>query len=67
MKQTGLCIVSLLGGALLGAAAAMLLTPKTGCQMRDSLRDFIADHMEGLRCKCHAAGCKTEAVKPQQM
>lgn len=65
MKQTGLCIVSLLGGALMGAAVAMLVTPKTGRQMRDYLRDLVADEMENLRCKCHDAAHTAEAPKPQ--
>ncbi|MBQ9137666.1 MAG: YtxH domain-containing protein [Alistipes sp.] len=52
MKQTGLCILTLLGGALMGAAIAMLVTPKTGRQMRDQIRDFINDEMEKMRCKC---------------
>lgn len=53
MKQSGLCIVTLLGGALMGAAITMLVTPKTGRQMRDSIRDFITDEMEKMRCKCN--------------
>ena len=53
MKQTGLCIVTLLGGALMGAAIAMLVTPKTGRQMRDSIRGFIEDEVEKMRCKCN--------------
>ena len=53
MKQTGLCIVTLLGGALMGAAIAMLVTPKTGRQMRDSIRDFVNDELEKMRCKCN--------------
>ena len=57
MKQTGLCIVSLLGGALMGAAIAMLVTPKTGRQMRDSIRGFIEDELERMRCKCHDGAC----------
>ena len=52
MKQTGLCIVTLLGGALMGAAIAMLVTPKTGRQMRDHIRDFIGEELEKMRCKC---------------
>ena len=52
MKQTGLCIVTLLGGALMGAAIAMLVSPKTGRQMRDSIRGFIEDEVERMRCKC---------------
>lgn len=65
MKQTGLCIVSLLGGALMGAAVAMLVTPKTGRQMRDYLRDLIADEMESLRCKCHDTAHAEQTPKPQ--
>ncbi len=49
----------------MGAAVAMLVTPKTGRQMRDYLRDLIADEMESLRCKCHEAEHKAEEVKPQ--
>lgn len=65
MKQTGLCIVSLLGGALMGAAVAMLVTPKTGRQMRDYLRDLIADELESLHCKCHDTAHAEQAPKPQ--
>lgn len=36
----------------MGAAIAMLVTPKTGRQMRDQIRDFINDEMEKMRCKC---------------
>ena len=43
MKQSGLCIVSLLGGALMGAAIAMLVTPKSGRQMRDQIRGEFGD------------------------
>lgn len=65
MKQTGLCVVSLLGGALIGAAVAMLVTPKTGRQMRDTIRDFITDEMEALRCKCHETEHKPQTPTPQ--
>ena len=37
----------------MGAAIAMLVTPKTGRQMRDQIRDFINDHMDSVRCKCN--------------
>ena len=53
MKQTGLCIVTLLGGALMGAAIAMLVTPKTGRQMPDSIRGSIEEEVEKTRCKCN--------------
>ena len=66
MKQSGLCIVSLLGGALMGAAIAMLVTPKSGRQMREQIRDFIDEEIEKIRCKCSDGGCDThtsEAIK----
>jgi hypothetical protein len=55
MKNSGLCIFTLLGGALMGAAITMLVTPKTGRQMRDTIRDFVNDELEKMRCKCHDA------------
>ena len=53
MKHTGLCIATLWGGAMVGAAIAMLITPKTGRQMRDSIREFVEEEFEKMRCKCH--------------
>ena len=56
--------MTLLGGALMGAAIAMLVTPKTGRQMRDHIRDFISDEMEIMRCKCGEHDCHTEVTEP---
>lgn len=56
MKNSGLCLITLFGGALIGAAVAMLVTPKTGQEMRDSIRDFVNKEMERARCKCNEAG-----------
>ncbi|MBQ1201019.1 MAG: YtxH domain-containing protein [Alistipes sp.] len=64
MKQTGLCIVTLLGGALMGAAIAMLVTPKTGRQMRDHIRDFIGDELDKIRCKCGEECNHTGVTEP---
>ena len=64
MKQTGLCIVTLLGGALMGAAIAMLVTPKTGRQVRDQIRDFIGDELDKIRCKCGEECHHTEVAEP---
>lgn len=49
----------------MGAAVAMLVTPKTGRQMRDYLRDLIADELESLHCKCHDTAHAEQAPKPQ--
>lgn len=38
---------------MIGAAITMLVTPKTGRQMRDSIRDFVSEELEKMRCKCN--------------
>ena len=53
MKNSGICIVSALGGALVGAALAMVLTPKSGAEMRESLRDAIDKEIDKVRCHCN--------------
>lgn len=53
MKNSALCIASILGGALVGAATAMFLTPKSGPEMRETLRDAIDKEMDKVRCRCH--------------
>lgn len=64
MKQSGLCIITLLGGALVGAAITMLTTPKTGRQMRESIREFIGEELEKVRCKCDDAACNHSVTEP---
>ena len=41
MKHTGICIASLVGGMVLGSALAMLFTPQSGPELRQSIRDLI--------------------------
>ena len=53
MKNSGLCLLTLLGGALVGAAVTMLVTPKSGREMRDTLREFVNAVLEAMRCKCN--------------
>lgn len=53
MKGTGLCsIISFIGGALVGSAAAMLLTPHSGPELRSKIRDYINEEAEKMRCNC---------------
>lgn len=52
MKNPGLCIVSVLGGAILGAALAMFLTPQSGQELRNSLRDYLDKEVDKVRCHC---------------
>ena len=53
MKHTGFCICSMLGGAVLGAALAMFLTPKSGPELRRTLREYLEKEGEKIGCHCH--------------
>jgi gas vesicle protein len=41
MKNTTICIISALGGAMLGAAVAMLTTPQSGKELRGKIHDVF--------------------------
>ena len=42
-------IIAAIGGALVGAATALLLAPQTGSQARESIKDFIRTHVPGIK------------------
>ena len=42
-------IAAALGGALVGAAAALLLAPQSGSETRDAIRDFIKSHVPNIQ------------------
>ncbi len=52
MKNTGLCIISMLGGAIVGSVLTMFLTPQSGPELRESLRDFVEKEVDKIRCRC---------------
>ena len=52
MKNTTLCIFSVLGGMVLGSAVALALAPKSGAEMRGCLRDFLNEEIEKWRAVC---------------
>ena len=59
MKNTSIALISALGGALVGSAITLLLTPHTGEEMREKVKDFIRkegdklhEEIERIRCKC---------------
>ena len=64
MKNTGIAIVSLVGGMIIGSALTMLFTPQSGPELRqkDSIDDEIDKvkdklgkverEIEEARCKC---------------
>ena len=53
MKDSVLCVFSMLGGMILGSAVALALTPKTGREWRDSIRDFVDKEIDKVRCHCN--------------
>lgn len=62
MKQTTLCILSLLGGAVLGSAVALAFAPKTGKEMRGMMRDFLNAELDkwspANKDVAHSCGCE---------
>lgn len=69
MKNTTMCIASLLGGMILGSALAMLFTPQSGAELRHQIKGFVEDEMgkfkskadsvhEKLKAEIEAARCK---------
>lgn len=52
MKNTCICIGSMLGGIAIGTALTLFLTPKTGAEMREVVRDCFAKEAEKIRCHC---------------
>lgn len=60
MKNTTICIISALGGAMLGAAVAMLTTPQSGKELRGKIHDAFDEttkriHDDLCNCKGHAS------------
>ena len=58
MKNSGICIVSMLGGMVLGSALTMFLTPKTGAELRRAVRDYFEKEADKIRCHCHEGDCE---------
>lgn len=57
MRNSSLCLLSALGGAVLGAAIAMLVTPQSGKELRNKIRAAVNDAAEKLRtAECHCEG-----------
>lgn len=60
MKQTTLCLTSLLGGMIIGSALAMLLTPQSGPELRSNIRERLEGELEKMRQKIDDVRCKCE-------
>ncbi len=42
----------MLGGALVGSVLAMFLTPQSGPELRNSLREYLDKEVDKIRCHC---------------
>ncbi len=51
MRNTQANMVSFLGGLIVGAAIVALTTPRTGREVRESIRDFVDDGVDAVREK----------------
>ncbi|MBQ2958248.1 MAG: YtxH domain-containing protein [Alistipes sp.] len=49
MKNSCICLMSALGGAIIGAAVAMLTTPQSGKELRGKIRDSFNEATECVR------------------
>lgn len=52
MKNTCYCFATLLGGMVIGSAIALLMTPKTGPEMRAAIKNLVEKEIDKVRCKC---------------
>ena len=51
MKNTGIAIVSLVGGMSIGAALTMRFTPQSGPELRQKIKDSIDDEIDKVKDK----------------
>ena len=52
MKHSSICILSMLGGAVIGSALTFFLTPTSGPELRKAVRDYLEKEAEKMRCHC---------------
>lgn len=64
MKHSANCLASFLGGALVGAVVAMLVTPKSGPEFREDIRDMakkgtrkLKNEIDKIHCDCNGLDC----------
>ena len=51
MKNTGIVIVSLVGGLIIGSALTMLVTPQSGPELRRKIKDTLDSEIERVKSK----------------
>ena len=51
MKNTGIAIVSLVGGMIIGSALTMLFTPQSGPELRRKIKESLGDEIDRMKEK----------------
>ena len=51
MKNTGIAIVSLVGGLIIGSALTMLFTPQSGPGLRRKIKESLGDEIDRMKEK----------------
>ncbi len=66
MARSSYSVAAFLGGIIVGGIAALLLTPKTGKELREDISNFAEEEAEKIRncrCKCNK---QDEDVEPKK-
>ncbi len=63
MKNPQACMLSFLGGMVLGAAIVALTTPKTGKELRGTIRKTVDDGMDLAREKADKGRRNVKSLK----
>ena len=63
MKNTGIVIVSLVGGLIIGSSRTMLFTPQAGAELRKQIKDLIGDEVDKVREKVDEVRGKVEEAR----
>lgn len=63
MKNTGIAIVSLIGGMIVGSALTMLFTPQSGPELRKQIKDLIDDEVDMVKAKMGKVEAKIEDAR----
>ena len=51
MKNTGIAIVSLVGGLIIGSALPMPFTPQSGPELRRKIKESLGDEIDRMKEK----------------
>jgi len=64
-RNEGTALAAFVAGAALGAVAALLLTPKTGKEVREKLGEVTEEAVDKLKCGVKEAKFKVSKKTPE--